>query len=117
MTHQAFCRQRNFVGLCLILILTGVALAQVNAVYVESNVGQVKNKNSIYAYSNDGTGVLTPITGSPYLTRGSRVFEQNSVFSPGFLADQEIVINSARTLFAVNGDADTITSFAINSDG
>jgi 6-phosphogluconolactonase (cycloisomerase 2 family) len=118
MTRQAFCRQRNFAGLCLILILTSVAFAQVNAVYVESNVGQVQNKNSIYAYSNDGTGVLTPITGSPYLTHGSGVFEQNSVFSPGFQADQEIVINSAGTLlFAVNGDTDTITSFAINSDG
>jgi len=118
MTRQAFCRQRNVAGLSLILILTSVAFAQVNAVYVESNVGQVKNKNSVYAYSNDGTGVLTPITGSPYLTRGSGVFEFNSGFSPGFRADQEIVINTAGTLlFAVNGDSDTITSFAINSDG
>lgn len=118
MTRQALCRQRSFAGICLILILTSVAFAQVNAVYVESNVGQVKNKNSIYAYSNDGTGVLTPINGSPYLTHGSGVFESNSVFSPGFQADQEIVINSAGTLlFAVNGDSDTITSFAINSDG
>jgi 6-phosphogluconolactonase (cycloisomerase 2 family) len=42
----------------------------------------------------------------------------NSVFSPGFQADQEIVINSAGTfLFAVNGDSDTITTFAINSNG
>ena len=118
MTRQAFCRQRNVAGLCLILILTSVAFAQVNAVYVESNVGQVKNKNSVYAYSNDGTGVLTAITGSPYLTHGSGVFEFNSVFSPGFRADQEIVINSAGTLlFAVNGNSDTIASFTINSDG
>jgi len=118
MTRQAFCRRRNFTDLCLILILTSVAFAQVNAVYVESNVGQIQGKNSIFAFSNDGTGVLTPIKGSPYPTRGSGVFEQNSVFSPGFQADQEIVINSAGTLlFAVNGDSDTITSFAINSDG
>lgn len=104
--------------LVLFLIPATGAIAQVNAVYVESNVGQVQNKNSVYAYSNDGTGVLTPITGSPFKTAGSGVYEMNSVFSPGFQADQEIVINSAGTfLFAVNGDSDTITTFAINSNG
>ena len=120
MICQSLCPRRHFSGFFLIalLMVSATALAQVNAVYVESNVGQVKGKNSIFAYSNDGTGKLTPITGSPFLTHGSGVFESNSVFSPGFQADQEIVINSAGTLlFAVNGDSDTITSFFINSDG
>src|SRR5215469_14782248 len=119
MSHAGRFVQRHRLGflLTLALIVSTAAVAQVNAVYIESNIGQVQGKNSIYAYKNSA-GVLTPITGSPYLTRGSGVFEQNSVFSPGFQADQEIVINSAGTLLlAVNGDSDTITSFGINTDG
>jgi len=104
--------------LTAILMVGTAALAQVNAVYVESNIGQLPNKNSVYAFSNDGTGKLTPIKGSPFATGGSGVFEMNSVFSPGFQSDQQIVVNAAGTLlFAVNGDTNTITSFAINSDG
>lgn len=104
--------------LTLALIASTAAVAQVNAVYVESNIGQVQGKNSVYAFKNDGTGVLTPITGSPFKTGGSGVFEMNSVFSPGFQADQEIVVNAAGSLLlAVNGDTNTITSFGINTDG
>ncbi len=104
--------------LVLTLILSSAALAQVNAVYVLSNVGQLPAKNSVLGYSNDGTGKLTPLKRSPYFTGGTGVYEMNSVFSSGFQADQEIVVNSAGTLlFAVNGDSNTITSFAINSDG
>lgn len=113
-----FLRHRPGVLLTLILILSTAALAQVNAVYIESNIGQLPGKNSIYALSNDGTGKLTPIKGSPFLTGGTGVYETNSVFSPGFQADQEIMVNSAGTLlFAVNGDSNTVTSFGINSDG
>lgn len=102
----------------LTFLLVNVALAQVNAVYIESNIGQVPGKNSVYALKNDGKGKLTPIKGSPFLTGGTGVFETNSVFAPGFVADQEIVVNAAGTLlFAVNGDSNTITSFGINSDG
>src|SRR5215471_15632240 len=101
-----------------ILFFSTAVFAQVNAVYIESNVGQVSGKNSVFALKNDGKGKLTPIKGSPFLTGGTGVFEMNSVFAPGFSADQEIVVNTAGTLlFAVNGDSDTITSFAINSDG
>jgi len=104
--------------LALSLILSTAALAQVNVVYIESNIGQLPNKNSVYALKNDGTGKLTPIKGSPFATGGTGVYEMNSVFSPGFQADQEIQTNAAGTLlFAVNGDSNTITTFAINSDG
>jgi 6-phosphogluconolactonase (cycloisomerase 2 family) len=119
MSHAGRFVQRHRLGflLTLVLVVSTVAAAQVNAVYVESNIGQVQGKNSVYAYKNSA-GVLTPITGSPFKTGGSGVFETNSVFSPGFQADQEIVVNSAGTLLlAVNGDSDTITSFAINTDG
>jgi 6-phosphogluconolactonase (cycloisomerase 2 family) len=101
----------------LTFMLSTFALAQVNAVYIVSNIGQLPNKNSVMGFSNDGTGKLTPLRGSPYKTLGTGVFESNSVFSAAFQADQEVVVNSAGTLLlAVNGDSNTISSFAINSD-
>ena len=108
------------VGVILVLLagLSWTALAQVNAVYVESNIGQIPNKNSIYAFSNDGTGKLTAIKGSPFLTNGTGVFNSVPVNSPGFQADQEIVVNQAgNLLFAVNGNSNTISAFQINANG
>ncbi len=101
----------------LALFLGATALAQNNVVYVESNVGQTINQNSVYAFINNA-GKLTQLKGSPYLTMGSGVYSSNPVLAPGFQADQEIVVNGARTLlFAVNGRSDTVTTFNINSDG
>ena len=101
------------------LILTATVFAQtgINVVYVESNVGKTANMNSVYAYSNSA-GKLTQLKGSPYLTGGTGVFSSTPSMAPGFMADQEIVVNTANTLlFAVNGHTNTITTFAINSDG
>jgi 6-phosphogluconolactonase (cycloisomerase 2 family) len=111
--------KRHFFALALLYAsFVPIALAQVNAVYVVSNIGQVANKNSILAFSNDGTGKLTAITGSPFKTTGTGVFNSTPAMSPVFQADQEVVVNSAGTLLlAVNGNSDTITSFAINSSG
>jgi 6-phosphogluconolactonase (cycloisomerase 2 family) len=110
-------RSRKFFALALVGFATVAALAQNNVVYVESNVGQTTNQNSVYAFVNNG-GKLTQLKGSPYLTQGTGVFSSNPVFAPGFQADQEIVTNAAGTLlFAVNGHSDTITTFNINSDG
>lgn len=120
MSHpgRTLSRYRPSLLLTAILLMGTAALAQVNAVYVESNIGQLPNKNSVFAFKNDGTGKLTPITGSPFQTGGTGVFQTNSVFSPGFQADQELQTNAAGTLlFAVNGDSNTITTFAINAGG
>jgi 6-phosphogluconolactonase (cycloisomerase 2 family) len=104
--------------LVLLAVFSTAALAQVNAVYVESNIGQVPNRNSVYAFSNDGTGKLTPIKGSPFLTSGTGVFSSNPVGAPGFQADGEIVVNQAgNLLFAVNGDSNTVSAFEISSNG
>ena len=106
------------VSLLLIAIFTTAASAQVNAVYIESNIGQIANHNSIYAFSNDGTGKLTAIKGSPFLTNGTGVFSSNPVGAPGFQADQEIVVNQpGNLLFAVNGNSNTISAFQINANG
>lgn len=116
------CLSRLFlpVGILLVLLagFSSAALSQVNAVYVESNIGQIPSKNSIYAFSNDGTGKLTLIKGSPFLTNGTGVFNSVPVNSPGFQADQEIVVNQAgNLLFAVNGNSNTISAFQINANG
>lgn len=107
-------------GKALFLVALGCAsaAAQVNAVYVLSNIGQIPNRNSVYAFSNDGTGKLTRITGSPFLTNGTGVFSSTPGMAPGFQADQEIVVNqTGNLLFAVNGDSNTISTFEIGATG
>ncbi|MBA3913863.1 MAG: beta-propeller fold lactonase family protein [Acidobacteriales bacterium] len=100
-------------------LFVGVALnAQVNAVYVESNISNPLH-NSILGFSNDGFGNLTPLDGSPYLTQGTGwapklgdglALQQDD--------DQQIVINSAGTyLYAVNGRSNTISEFSIKAKG
>ena len=91
--------------------------AQINLVYFESNVGSAANQNSIYGFTNDGTGRLTALPGSPYLTGGTGVFDPGGL-STAFDADQQVIINASGTLlFAVNGDSNNISVFNINSDG
>ncbi len=102
--------------ICL-LIVPGAAYAQLNAVYFESNIGSVTGQNSIYGFSNDGTGNLTPLPGSPYLTGGTGVFDPGGL-SDSFDADQQVITNQAGTLlFAVNGHSNNISVFTIASDG
>jgi 6-phosphogluconolactonase (cycloisomerase 2 family) len=108
---------RALVLLFCLLGLVGVLHGQINVVYFESNLGSITNQNSIYGFSNDGTGKLTALPGSPYLTGGTGVFDPGGL-STAFDADQQIIINSAGTLlFAVNGDSNNISVFNINSDG
>jgi len=118
--RQPFLANKFFsaAAVALLGIFSTLASAQVNAVYVESNIGQVPGRNSVYAFSNDGTGKLTLIKGSPFLTNGTGVFNSVPVNSPGFQADQEIVVNNTgNLLFAVNGNSNTISAFEINGNG
>lgn len=106
-----------FFAAALILIATAFAQTGPNVVYVESNVGKTTNKNSIYAYSNSN-GKLTQLKGSPFLTGGTGVFSSTPSMAPGFMADQEIVVNAAGTfLYAVNGHSNTVTTFTVKTDG
>jgi 6-phosphogluconolactonase (cycloisomerase 2 family) len=93
--------------------------AQTNAVYVNGNIGTISNGNVVYGYSNDGSGNLTPLPGSPYSTAGT-----GSAPPPGMSLglqtdeDQQVIINNAGTvLYTVNGFSNTIAVFDINSDG
>lgn len=116
-TSTAFVR--GSFALATLALFAGTALAQdvKSYVYVESNTGKTEGKNSVFAFSNDGSGNLTGLAGSPYLTGGT------GVFNPGggnteFDAEQEVITNSAGTLlYAVNGHSNTIAGFSINADG
>jgi len=115
--RRSIARPGGVLSLVLMLVISATALAQNNVVYVESNIGQTTNQNSVFGFVNSG-GKLTQLKGSPYPTMGTGVYSSNPVFAPGFQADQQIVVNSAGTLlFAVNGHSDTITTFNVNSDG
>jgi 6-phosphogluconolactonase (cycloisomerase 2 family) len=100
--------------LALAVVLTAPAQAQLNLVYVEGNV--TTGSNVIAGFSNDGTGNLTALSGSPYVTGGLGV---TGVFSDiQFDSDGELSANAAGTLmFAVNGNSNTISAFTINANG
>lgn len=100
------------------ILFASTMQAQINAVYLNGNVGTVPNANVVYGYSNDGAGNLTPLPGSPYLTSGTGSAPALGT-SLGLQtdADQEVVINNAGTLlWTVNGNSNTIAVFNINSD-
>ncbi|HEY6293272.1 MAG TPA: beta-propeller fold lactonase family protein [Terriglobia bacterium] len=88
-----------------------------NVVYVESNIGSTKNSNSVFAYSNDGTGKLTAVAGSPFLTGGTGVYDPSQEKGKTeFDADQQVLVSpSNNLLFAVNGDSNTFAVFSIST--
>jgi 6-phosphogluconolactonase (cycloisomerase 2 family) len=93
----------------------------INAVYLESNIGSVPSMNSVFGFSNDGTGNLTPLPNSPYLTGGTGVYNPGAT-STALDADKEVIITPAASngtayVLAVNGHSNTFTSFSVNTDG
>ena len=104
----------------LVLCFTVTGFAQKNLVYIDANVGLcptcTANHNSVIAFVNDGTGNLTPVSGGPFKTGGTGIYQA----TPGlpFDADNQLIINPEGTLlFAVNMHSNTIAVFTINSDG
>lgn len=87
-----------------------------NVVYVESNIGE-PGKNSIFGFHRDASGSLTPLSGSPYLTGGTGVFDLSLALGP-FDSDQNIIVTpNHRRLFAVNSGSNTIAVFDIRENG
>ena len=116
------CKARWWASLCLLGLvgLVGGAgvQAQTNAVYLNANIGTVSNANVVLGYSNDGTGNLTPLPGSPYLTGGTGSAPAVGM-SLGLQTDddQQVIVNKAGTvLLTVNGFSNTVAVFTINSD-
>ncbi|HEV2423618.1 MAG TPA: beta-propeller fold lactonase family protein [Terriglobia bacterium] len=101
--------------------VTPLRAQSVNAVYLESNIGSTSNMNSVFGFSNDGNGNLTPLPNSPYLTGGTGIYNPGAS-STALDADREVILtptnnNGAAYVLAVNGHSNTFTSFSVNSDG
>jgi 6-phosphogluconolactonase (cycloisomerase 2 family) len=98
------------------------------AVRGDDNVGNLKNivyvqtnnplGNSVLAYRLDpGSGQLTEISGSPFLTGGTGYLNAAEVLGPDD-TDQEIVATpDHRFLYVTNEGSNTIAGFAVQSDG
>jgi 6-phosphogluconolactonase (cycloisomerase 2 family) len=104
---------------CALVALTGLIVttrtvnAQKTYIYGETNDS---GGNAVFAYSNDGSGNMLALAGSPFLTGGTGVLAP----SGGSVndADQEVIANTAGTLlYAVDGHSNTIGGFTINADG
>jgi 6-phosphogluconolactonase (cycloisomerase 2 family) len=92
------------------------ALAQKNLVYINGNI-TTSGQNAVIVLVNDGTGNLTPLAGSPFLTGGTGVGAPPSG-DADWDSDGEIAINAAGTLlYAVNGHTNNFAAFKLNSDG
>jgi 6-phosphogluconolactonase (cycloisomerase 2 family) len=92
------------------------ALAQKNLVYINGNI-PISGQNAVIVLVNDGTGHMTPLAGSPFLTGGTGVGTPPSG-DADWDSDGEIAINAAGTLlYAVNGDSNNFAAFKLNSDG
>jgi hypothetical protein len=91
------------------------AFAQLNLVYLEVS-NPALHGDVVLGFSNDGTGKLTKLPHSPFQNKG---FGTTGIWSDvQFDSDGEMIANSTGTLmFAVNGHSNTITVFAINTDG
>lgn len=109
---------RGWAMLTVLVLSIGTALAQTSYVYVESNIGKTANKNSVFAFKNDGLGNLTALPGSPFRTGGTGVFATGTTGVDPFNADQQVIVHPDNSLlFAVNGHSNTIAVFNINADG
>ena len=108
---------RCFLGFAVaafILALLPSAFAQKTCIFVNGN--EFKNQSNIHVYTNDGSGTLTTVAGSPFPTGGIGVGPGNST-DHQWDADGEIITNAAGTLlWAVNGHTNSISAFAINAD-
>ncbi len=110
-------------SLSAILVIGGYIGKSVNAstttddfVYVETNIPTGAG-NGIYAFKRQTDGTLQQITGSPFLTGGNGITD-NDFQSLVADNDQNLIIDhQTHRLFAVNSGSNTISVFNINSDG
>jgi len=95
----------------------GRRAAATQVLYVESNDFR-RGMNSVFAFRRDrSTGCLTPLAGSPFLTRGTGVDNPQDVVGP-LDSDQDLIADPAgRRLFVTNGGSNTIAVFNINPNG
>jgi DNA-binding beta-propeller fold protein YncE len=122
-------RLRSAAAALAVLVLTAVAglapgvearqagPAATNVLYVESNDFR-PGLNAVFAFRRDpATGCLTPLPGSPFLTRGTGVDNPTDSVGP-FDSDQDLIASpDGRFLFVTNSGSNTIAVFEIAADG
>lgn len=104
-------------GLVLVIPIRSAlrATATLDVVYVESNIGSTSNSNSVFGFSNSG-GKLSALTGSPWLTNGTGVYDPAQVKGVSeFDADGQVMITKNNVLYAVNGHSNTFAGFTVNT--
>ena len=101
----------------LLLTMSHAAQAEKSFLYIESN-NITEGQNSIIGYERLKDGKLKPISGSPFLTKGSGINNStNGKLGPNDI-DTPIILNTdGKRLFAVNGHTNTIAVFNIMDDG
>jgi 6-phosphogluconolactonase (cycloisomerase 2 family) len=87
-----------------LLVLVGGLEAQSRFVYANNDVYP---SNTVSGFSSDSNGVLTPIPGSPFATRGGGT-------SGGALGVDRITVAGGKFLYASNGDTQNISAFSVN---
>jgi 6-phosphogluconolactonase (cycloisomerase 2 family) len=87
-----------------------------NVLYIESNDPRPA-QNSILAYRRGADGSLTPLPGSPFLTRGAGVGNPAQIMGPNDSDQNMIVTPDHRFLLAVNSGSNTVAVFRILADG
>ncbi len=101
----------------LLCALSTTTFAQQNLVYIDGNI-TTSGQNAVIGLVNDGTGHLTPLPGSPFLTGGTGVGPGAGGTDETWDSDQEVIVNPEGTLlFAVNGDSNNFAVFNLKSDG
>jgi DNA-binding beta-propeller fold protein YncE len=86
-------------------------------VYLETN-NPTPGENAVLAYSeNPATGVLTPLSHFKYPTGGTGYENVGSILGPDD-SDKEVIASpDGKFLFAVNQGSDTVSVFAVQSNG
>ena len=101
--------RRILIGALFVAGLGALGLApSVEAQFVYVNNNQAPN-NSVSGLAVDGSGALSPVSGSPFATGGSGSFSSNT----GAID----VVVTANRLYATNSISNSIAAFDINVDG
>ncbi|MBA3912668.1 MAG: beta-propeller fold lactonase family protein [Acidobacteriales bacterium] len=103
---------------CVLLCCALGAHAQKNLVYINGDI-TATGQNAVLALINDGSGNMSPVTGSPFATKGTGVAGTGDPLADTqWDSEGEIVTNpQGALLYVVNGHSNDFSGFSILPDG
>ncbi len=112
---------RRVLEIATLLVLaagcTSAAAAQQKVLYTLSNNIE-EGRNSVVAYHRLADGSLRPLSGSPFMTRGTGIDnDTNGKLGPNDNDTPLAISSDGRHLFAVNGHSNTVAVFRVQTDG